>query len=254
MLAMKQQFEEVNGEAIEDQPAQDSANDINFAEAFLDDPNGQNVDMFYNRVVGDHGSEGYFAEYTGVAETVAGGKAGKGSELAEAADKNVEARNGSRETDIAQTSRVEDKVDKMENHWRADEALTLDVPGDDDPELNMPEISYMLETEDPNVAVQAIYFELAEKGVDPNEIDKAMTAGNDYDVLDALSQVAEDNGLDDVAEYGRDVQVAFAGIGVPEAIQNITPQIDQVTPAVAANDPKWELENDQPKVQTFGMG
>ncbi len=272
MLAMKQQFDEVNGEAIEAQPEQDAVLAMAANEPVFD-PNTafereqyfdqilENPDMeIYDndeiaRKLSDTGNEQAYQDLKERADT-SGGELGLNHALESAVDKKMQRVDGSLSQNLSEGAQeikenYQDGLTDKFGNWDETEELALSVPQEEELELNMPEVAYMLEAEDPNVAVQAIYFELAEKGVDPNELDKAMSVGNDYDVLEALSQVAEDNGLDDIAEYGRDVQVAFAEIGVPEAINNVTPE--PVTPALAMNDPKWELENNQPQFQTPGM-
>lgn len=286
MLAMKQQFEEVNGAAIEDQPAQDAvfdlavqpANEPQFDpsanDALYDPDTAAEREVFYDNILknpdmevynnddiawklSDTGNEQAFYDLKERADT-SGGELGLNHAIEKAVDNKMQRFDGSLSQNLSEAAQETKKdyeagiTDKFGN-WDEGEELALKAPQEEELELNMPEISYMLETEDPNVAVQAIYFELSELGVNPNELDQAMTAGNDYDVLDALAQVADDNGINGISEYGNNVQAAFAEMGVPEAIQNIAPDMTQIQPAFAANDPQWDLENNQPKVQSFGM-
>ncbi|MGH1456730.1 MAG: hypothetical protein ACRBDI_08105 [Alphaproteobacteria bacterium] len=277
MLALKQQFEDVNGEAIEN-TAQEATFDINAPvsnDALYSPDTTYEREVFYDNMLEnpdmtvydnddialkmtDTGNDQAYNTVKEMADT-SGGELGLNHRMERGVDQKMERFDGSLSQNLSENAQGLKQdyeaglADKFGN-WEEGDALTLTTPDEGDPELNMPEILYLLEKEDPSVAVQAIYFELAEMGVDPNDLDAAMKAGNDYDVLDALSDVAEKNDLTDIAQYGNDVQQSFANIGVPEAIQNVTPEITQVQPEFAMNDLKWDLENQQPKVAAMGMG
>lgn len=145
-------------------------------------------------------------------------------------------------------------ADKFGN-WDEGDELALVAPEENENlELDVPDIQTLINEDGPEVAVQALVVQLMENGVHPAEVDEAMRAGNDFDVLNALADVAKDNGLEDLTNYGNDVQVAFAGIGVPEAIQNIAPEITEAQPQLAVTDPRFDMEEQQPKMNMMGMG
>ena len=258
MPALKQQFEDVNGSDALYAPETAHEREQYF-DNILKNPDMtayDNDDIALKMT--DTGNEQAYYTMKAMADA-SGGELGLNHKLERAVDQKMERFDGSLSQNLSEGAQEVKQdyeaglADKFGN-WDEGDALTLNAPEFEEIELNMPEIQYILESGDPNVAVQAIYFELAEMGIDPDELDAAMRAGNDYDVLDALSQVAEDNGLDDVSQYGNDVQGAFADIGVPEAIQNVVPEITQVAPVLAANDPQWDLENQQPKMSSMAMG
>ncbi len=278
MLALKQQFEEVKGEAIEDIGPKDAAFDTTVAagsdalyapdtayerEQYFDNVlKNPDMNIYDNDVIAwnltDTGNEQAVDDIKARADATSG-ELGLNHKMEGYVDNKLKRLDGSLSQNLSESAQGVKKdyeaglADKFGN-WEEGDELSLSAPEEGEPELNMPEILYLLESEDPSVAVQAIYFELAEVGVNPNELDDAMRAGNDYDVLDALSDIAEKNGMKDVAQYGNDVQQAFANIGVPEAIENVAPPITEMQPELAAHDPKWELENQQPKVSAFAMG
>ena len=179
--------------------------------------------------------------------SISGGKLGVVNKtLSEAIDKKFERFDGSISANISASGRDEHEDIAVQgadpaalDDWSVEEQLALDVP----------EISYVLE-EGPQRAVEAVAIELAERGVDMDEIDDAMKASNSYDVLQNLTELAQDEGFNDIADYNTDVQVAFADQGVPEAIQNIAPDIAHIenAPKVAMND--FDYNERQP--QAFG--
>ena len=173
--------------------------------------------------------------------SISGGKLGVVNKiLSEAIDKKFERFDGSISTNISALGREEheDVALRGADNWSAEDHFELDVP----------EISYVLE-DGPERAVEAVAVELAARGVDMDKIDDAMKASNSFDVLQNLTELAQDEGFDDVANYNNDIQMAFADQGVPEAIQNVAPELAQIpdAPQVAMNDPEY----DQP--QAFGM-
>ncbi len=161
--------------------------------------------------------------------SVSGGKLGVANqELSQHIDRKFQRFDGSVTSNISAQERVE---------WKEEEHLALDVP----------EVSYVLD-EGPEMAVQALAVALEEAGID---IEDAMKASSSFDVLQNLADLAKENGMDDIAEYNNTVQVAFAGMGIPEAIQNVAPEITELenVPQLAMSD----LEYDQRQQPVFGM-
>ncbi len=231
--------------------------DQDYIQALLNDPNGKNLDMLSN-IMGDRSNEAVLAEYAETARSLAGGRGGDAQVLAQDADEAVERFSGSREFNISAFERIEDKIEAIVdlNHgeiddWSVDDALILAVPNDENT-APMPEISYILEQDDPQMAIMAIAADLAARGVDMDDIDRAMTAGNDFDVLNELVQIADDNDLDDVANFGKNIQQGFADMGVAQAMVYAAPEVQ--VPEFKIDEPIFKPEEQRPVFGAMAMG
>lgn len=220
------------------------AQDQDYIRTLLNDPNGKNLDMLSN-MMGDHSNEAVLAEYAETARSLAGGRGGDAQTLARDADEAVERFSGSREFNISADARIEDQIE-----WSVDDALILAVP-DDENTAPMPEISYILEQDDPQMAIMAVAADLAARGVNLDDIDYAMTAGNDFDVLNELVKIAEDNDLDDVANFGKGVQQGFADMGVAQAMVYAAPEVQ--APEFKIDEPIFKPEEQRPVFGAMAM-
>ncbi len=269
MLALKQQFDEVNGEALND-ASNDAlySPDTAFERQQYFDNVLENPDMnvYDNDVIAwnltDTGNEEAVDDIKQRADA-SSGELGLNHRMEGFVDEKLERLDGSLSKNLGEVAQnikqdYEAGIADKFGNWNEEDALTMDAPVSEEPELNMPEVLHMLEQEDPSVAVQAMYAELLDQftdnGIDVNILDDAMKFSSDYDVLDALSIVAQENGFEGVAQYGSNVQSAFAAIGIPEAIENIAPEITEVQPEFAMNDPRFEMEQQQPTFNAMRMG